>query len=60
LVDPLNQRQQEEIKRKYPQAFVTTYNGQSLWQIGSYQDKKSADEVLETINKIGVSGLIVR
>ncbi len=60
MVDPLNERQKEEVKQLYPQAFATTYNGQSLWQIASFQDQYKAEQVLETINKIGISGLIVR
>jgi parallel beta-helix repeat protein len=60
LVDPLNSRQEQELKRLYPRAFATTYNGQSLWQVGSYQDKRNAEQELDKLNQIGISGLIVR
>jgi parallel beta-helix repeat protein len=60
MVDPLNDLQKKEIKKLYPQAFLTTYNGQSMWQIASFEEQSKAEKLLETVNEIGISGLIVR
>ncbi len=60
VVDTLNDTQKKDIAKLYPGAFITSYNGQKMWQIGIYNDQYNAEQVLENLNKIGISGLIIR
>ena len=60
MAETLNKQQEQELFSIYPDAFKTTYNGQSMWQIGVFRTQEGATQALEKLNDSGLSGLVVR
>jgi hypothetical protein len=57
LVNPGNQ--QEQVRSRYPDAFATSYQGRSLWQIGRFSSPENAQKALSDLSNLGVQGIIV-
>jgi hypothetical protein len=59
LVSATNSQQQAQVKGLYPDAFPTTYQGRSLWQIGRFSNRENAETALRGFENRGISGLII-
>ncbi|MGK7933221.1 MAG: DUF3747 domain-containing protein [Microcystaceae cyanobacterium] len=59
LVSAMNSQQQAQVKGLYPDAFPTTYQGRSLWQIGRFSTRENAEMALRGFENRGISGLII-
>lgn len=52
--------QQTQMRSLYPDAFPSSYQGKSMWQVGVFSSRENAEKALESLEKIGLEGLIVR
>lgn len=59
LVEARDRSQQTEVKRVYPDAFQTKYQGRSLWQIGLFSTRQNAESALQGFENQGITGLII-
>ena len=50
---------QDQIRSLYPEAFSTTYNGQSVMQIGVFSSRDNADQALQKLKENGLSGILI-
>lgn len=58
VVKALNPKQQTKIKRLVPDAFRSSYQGRSVFQVGAYESQAEADERLELLSQAGMTGII--
>ena len=54
-----NGQQQTQLRSLYPDAFRTSYNGRSLWQIGVFSTQENANQVLESLSNAGLSANVI-
>lgn len=58
FVKPANSSQQQMVKSLVPDAFRSSYHGQSVLQVGAFQDRTKADEVIGLLNKNGIDSIL--
>ncbi len=51
--------QQTQVRSLYPDAFPTSYNGRSLWQIGRFSSRENAQQAQQSLESRGLSAIIV-
>ena len=59
IVEATNDSQKEQVRSLYPDAFPTIYQGKSMLQVGVFSSKNTADIVLQSLEKIGIKGVIL-
>lgn len=52
--------QESQIRSLYPDAFRTNYNGLSMLQVGVFSTQERANQVLESLRKIGLNPLTIK
>ena len=55
-----DRKDQEKIKKIYPDGISTSYQGLSAIQIGRFGNRSNAESILETLNNAGLEGRIVQ
>ncbi|APB34791.1 hypothetical protein GlitD10_2455 [Gloeomargarita lithophora Alchichica-D10] len=53
LVQPATPTQQEDILKLMPEAFRASHRGQILWQVGRFQDRTRADQLVNYLRSRG-------
>jgi hypothetical protein len=51
--------QQVKVRSLYPEAFPTSHNGKSVWQVGLFNDRDNAEEVHRTLENAGLKPTII-
>lgn len=51
--------QANRVRSLYPDAFSTVYEGRSLLQIGVFSSRENADQALQSLENIGLTGVLV-
>lgn len=51
--------QKVKVQSLYPEAFPTSHNGKSVWQVGLFSDRDNAEEVHRTLEKAGLKPTII-
>jgi parallel beta-helix repeat protein len=59
IVSTRDNSQKEEVKSLYPDAFFTNYNGRSMLQIGVFNSRESAEQILQYLKERGFDGLVL-
>lgn len=57
-VIPANSIQQRTVKTLVPDSFRSSYKGRPVLQVGAFQDRTKADEVIELLNRNGINGIL--
>lgn len=52
--------QESQIRSLYPDAFRTTYNGQTMLQVGVFSTQDRANQVVQSLHNLGLTPLIIR
>lgn len=58
LVGVKNSSEESRLKSLYPNAFRTTHQGQSLWQIGVFSTRQNADNAVQPLKGAGLNPII--
>ena len=59
IVEATNDSQKEQVRSLYPDAFTTIYQGKSMLQVGVFSSENQAENVLQSLEKIGIKGVIL-
>lgn len=59
IAEANSDRQEEQVRSLYPDAFTTIYQGKFMLQVGVFSDQNAAENILQSLEKIGVSGTIL-
>ena len=59
IAEATNDSQKTRVRSLYPDAFTTIYQGKSMLQIGAFTDRNKAENVLQSLERIGVQGVIL-
>ena len=59
IAEATNDNQKTRVRSLYPDAFTTIYQGKSMLQIGVFSNRNTAENVLQSLEKIGVYGVIL-
>ncbi|BAP17783.1 DUF3747 domain-containing protein [cyanobacterium endosymbiont of Epithemia turgida] len=51
--------QKVKVRSLYPEAFPTSHNGKSVWQVGLFNDRDNAEEVHRTLENAGLKSTII-
>jgi Protein of unknown function (DUF3747) len=51
--------QQVKVRSLYPEAFPTSHNGKSVWQVGLFNDRDNAEKVHRTLENAGLKPTII-
>ncbi|ACK65985.1 Sporulation domain protein [Rippkaea orientalis PCC 8801] len=51
--------QKARLRSLYPEAFRTTHNGQSMWQVGLFSSRNNADKAYESLQNAGLRAIIL-
>jgi hypothetical protein len=51
--------QKVKVQSLYPEAFPTSHNGKSVWQVGLFSDRDNAEEVHRTLENAGLKPTII-
>ncbi|YAI81998.1 MAG: DUF3747 domain-containing protein [cyanobacterium endosymbiont of Rhopalodia sterrenbergii] len=51
--------QKVKVQSLYPEAFPTSHNGKSVWQVGLFSDRDNAEEVHRTLKNAGLKPAII-
>jgi hypothetical protein len=52
-------QQQSQLRSLYPEAFRTSLNGISVWQVGVFSTAEKANQVLKGLTQAGLSGNVI-
>lgn len=52
-------RQEEQVRSLYPDAFTTIYQGKFMLQVGVFSDQNAAENTVQSLERIGISGMIL-
>ncbi|MBF2055966.1 MAG: hypothetical protein IGQ45_01835 [Cyanobacterium sp. T60_A2020_053] len=58
LVGVKNSSEETRLKSLYPNAFRTTHQGQTLWQIGVFSNRQNADNAAQPLKGAGLNPII--
>ena len=59
IAEATNDRQKTQVRSLYPDAFPTIYQGKSMLQIGVFSNRNKAENILQSLEKIGIDGVIL-
>ncbi|MEC4894571.1 MAG: DUF1565 domain-containing protein [Oscillatoria sp. PMC 1051.18] len=59
IVETRNSSQEAIVRSLVPAAFRITYNGRSMMQVGLFDNIENAEEIVRTLNRRGLQGIIV-
>jgi parallel beta-helix repeat protein len=59
VVEATDSSQQSILRSLYPDAFSTMYHGKPMLQIGVFSNLAHAEDVLQSLQKLGLSGVII-
>ena len=59
IAETVNDSQKTQVHSLYPDAFPTIYQGKFMLQIGTFSNRNSAENVLQSLERIGVYGVIL-
>ncbi|NJM89004.1 MAG: DUF3747 domain-containing protein [Hydrococcus sp. RU_2_2] len=51
--------QQEQLRSRFPEAFRTFYQGQTMWQVGRFSSRENVDKTLQDLQTIGLEGVVL-
>lgn len=51
--------QKVKVRSLYPEAFPTSHNGKSVWQVGLFSNRNNAEEVHRTLQNAGLKSTII-
>jgi hypothetical protein len=57
-VKTANNNQRQAVKTLVPDSFRSFYQGQSMMQVGAFQDRVKADEVIDLLNRNGIKSIL--
>jgi Protein of unknown function (DUF3747) len=58
FVNAVNGSQQKAVKTLVPDSFRSSYQGRSMIQVGAFQDRVKADEVIDLLNRNGITSIL--
>jgi hypothetical protein len=58
FVNPVDSAQQRMVKTLVPDAFRSSYRGRPVLQVGAFQDRIKADEVIDLLNRNGIVSIL--
>lgn len=58
FVKAADSNQRQAVKTLVPDSFRSSYQGQSMLQVGAFQDRVKADEVIDLLNRNGISSIL--
>jgi hypothetical protein len=59
MVEASNRERQARVRSLYPDAFSTFYRGNPMLQVGVFSTKEKAEIVLQSLENLGIKGIIV-
>jgi Protein of unknown function (DUF3747) len=59
LIEASDRTQQDKLRSRYPDAFRTIYQGRAMWQIGVFGNRDNADQALQSVQSLGLDGMIL-
>ncbi|MGK7938504.1 MAG: DUF1565 domain-containing protein [Xenococcaceae cyanobacterium] len=59
IAEATSDSQKAQVRSMYPDAFNTTYQGKSMLQVGVFGNQNTAENVLQSLEKIGIQGIIL-
>ncbi len=59
IAEASSDSQKAQVRSIYPDAFNTTYQGKSMLQVGVFGNQNTAENVLQSLERIGISGIIL-
>ncbi|MCU0536053.1 MAG: DUF3747 domain-containing protein [Hydrococcus sp. Prado102] len=51
--------QQEQLRSRFPEAFRTFYQGQTMWQVGRFNSRENVDKTLQDLQTMGLEGVVL-
>jgi Protein of unknown function (DUF3747) len=57
-VKTANDNQRQAVKTLVPDSFRSFYQGQPMMQVGAFQDRVKADEVMDLLNRNGINSIL--
>lgn len=57
-VKTVNNNQRQAVKTLVPDSFRSFYQGQPMMQVGAFQDRVKADEVIDLLNRNGINSIL--
>jgi hypothetical protein len=57
-VKTANNNQRQAVKTLVPDSFRSFYQGQPMMQVGAFQDRVKADEVIDLLNRNGINSIL--
>lgn len=58
FVNAVDQKQQKAVKSLVPDSFRSSYQGKPVLQVGAFQDRAKADEVIDLLNRNGINSIL--
>jgi hypothetical protein len=58
FVNATDRDQQKMVKKLVPDSFRSSYQGRSMLQVGAFQDRAQADEVIALLNRNGINSIV--
>lgn len=59
IVEASDRERQARVRSLYPDAFSTFYRGNPMLQVGVFSNREKAENVLQSLEKLGIKGVIV-
>jgi hypothetical protein len=59
MVEASDRERQARVRSLYPDAFSTFYRGNPMLQVGVFSNREKAETVLQTLEDLGIEGVIV-
>ena len=59
IAEAASDSQQAQVRSLYPDAFTTIYQGKSMLQVGVFSNRNKAENVLQSLERIGIYGVIL-
>ena len=59
IAEAKSEQQQAQVRSLYPDAFTTIYQGKFMLQVGVFSTKNAAENSLQSLERIGIYGLIL-
>jgi hypothetical protein len=59
MVEASDRERQARVRSLYPDAFSTFYRGNPMLQVGVFSNREKAENVLQTLEDLGIKGVIV-
>ncbi len=59
IVAANNSSQQVRVRSLYPEAFPTSHNGRSMWQVGLFSSRNNAEKAHRTLENAGLRAIII-